>query len=236
MNVPTAIHRFRAGARRAIRGPLVAVVAVAALAVLAGCRIEMFDQPRMKPLRGSEMFADSQSARPQIAGTVPRNPVWSNGISTFAEATGGRVTGSGINAPHDTLTNYADRLALDGDAVDKNGPIPFPVTKELVERGHQRFDIFCSPCHGRMGDGKGMVVERGFPQPPSYHIDRLRNMPDGYFYDVITNGYARMYSYASRIVPEDRWAIVSYVRALQLSQHATIEDVPAQERTRITGQ
>lgn len=228
--------RRTAGSRmRGVLRIIVPTLAAVVLVVLTGCRVEMYDQPRMKSLRGSQLFADSMSARPQVQGTVPRNPVWSNHTSSFSEATGGTVNGTGIAAERDSADRYGDALALNGTPADKNGSIPFPVTTELVKRGQDRFNIYCSPCHGRMGDGNGMIVQRGFPQPQTYHSDRLRAMPDGYFYDVITNGFGRMYSYASRVVPEDRWAIVAYIRALQLSQHATLNDIPAQERNKIEG-
>lgn len=112
-------------------------------------------------------------------------------------------------------------------------PPPPPVTAALLARGQQRFDIFCAPCHGRTGDGHGMIVERGFPAPPSYHIDRLRQAPAQHFYDVITNGYGVMYSYAARVEPADRWAIAEYIRALQLAQNATVDDVPAGDRAEL---
>jgi mono/diheme cytochrome c family protein len=108
-----------------------------------------------------------------------------------------------------------------------------PLSAELLARGRQQFDIFCAPCHSRTGDGNGMIVQRGMPRPPSYHIDRLRAAPDQHFFDVITKGHGVMYSYAARVKPRDRWAIVAYVRALQLSQHASLDDVPAQERARL---
>ena len=108
--------------------------------------------------------------------------------------------------------------------------IPVSVTRELLERGRDRFQICCTPCHGRMGKGDGMVVERGFRAPPSYHIDRLREAPPGHFFDVITNGFGAMASYASRIPTRDRWAIIAYIRALQLSQHATLDDAPDAQR------
>jgi len=109
-------------------------------------------------------------------------------------------------------------------------PGPPPVTLALLERGQQRFDIYCSPCHGRFGDGNGMIVQRGFPHPPSYYSAALRNAPNQHFYDVITNGYGVMYSYAARVEPADRWAIVAYIRALQASASANLSDVPANER------
>ena len=105
-----------------------------------------------------------------------------------------------------------------------------PLTLALIERGRERFDIFCAPCHGRDGEGHGMIVERGFPTPPSYHIDRLRQAPTQHFYDVITEGYGAMYSYAARVSPRDRWAIAAYIRTLQASQHASVDDVPADKR------
>jgi mono/diheme cytochrome c family protein len=112
-------------------------------------------------------------------------------------------------------------------AVDMAAP---PVTTALLDRGRERFDIFCAPCHGRVGDGRGMIVQRGFPQPPSFHIDRLRTVPSQHFFDVITDGYGAMYSYAARLSPADRWAVSAYIRALQTSQDAKLADVPAARR------
>jgi mono/diheme cytochrome c family protein len=102
-----------------------------------------------------------------------------------------------------------------------------------LERGRERYDIFCSVCHGRTGEGNGMIVQRGFPPPPSYHIDRLREAPAGHFFHVITHGYGVMYSYATHVPPADRWAIAAYIRALQLSQHATIEEMPLDQRAKL---
>ncbi len=111
--------------------------------------------------------------------------------------------------------------------------MPVPVTAELLKRGQERFDIFCSPCHGRLGDGEGIVVQRGFLHPPSYHTDRLRNAPDGLFYQVITDGFGKMASYGNRVPPDDRWAITAYIRALQLSQSTRVADLPPAEQQRI---
>lgn len=108
-----------------------------------------------------------------------------------------------------------------------------PVTLALLRRGRERFDIYCAPCHSPVGDGLGRIVQRGFPAPPSYHSDRLRAAPDDHYYDVITHGYGAMYPYASRVAPADRWAIIAYIRALQLSQHATLADVPPRQRARM---
>jgi mono/diheme cytochrome c family protein len=127
----------------------------------------------------------------------------------------------------------ADRLPPAGTVArdDVPAPKPPPVTAALLARGEERFNIYCAPCHARLGDGNGMIVQRGFPKPPSYHIDRLRQAPSQHFYDVITDGYGAMYSYAARVAPADRWAIVAYIRALQASQHATVADVPDDERS-----
>ncbi len=110
---------------------------------------------------------------------------------------------------------------------------PFPITRDVLERGHERFDIFCSPCHGRTGEGNGMIVQRGFPPPPSYHIERLRQAPVGHFFDVITHGYGIMYSYAERVPPADRWAIAAYIRVLQQSRNARLDDVPPDQRSKL---
>jgi mono/diheme cytochrome c family protein len=121
-----------------------------------------------------------------------------------------------------------DDLARDAEV--RNKP---PLTAELLARGRQRFDIFCSPCHGRTGDGNGIIVQRGMPRPTSYHDDRLRMADDQHFFDVITNGYGAMYSYASRVPPRDRWAMVAYIRALQLARHASLDDVPSDQRAKL---
>ena len=121
----------------------------------------------------------------------------------------------------------------DADISPTSAPIHGPITIELLRRGQQRFDIFCSPCHGRTGDGNGMIVQRGFPAPPSYHQDALRKASDRHFYDVITNGYGAMYSYAARVPPQDRWAIVAYIRALQFSRVAPVAELPQTLRARL---
>jgi mono/diheme cytochrome c family protein len=118
-------------------------------------------------------------------------------------------------------------------ARDEHAVAPPVVTEALMQRGQERFDIYCSPCHGRTGDGRGMIVQRGFPAPPSYHIDRLRQAPVQHFYDVITNGYGAMYSYAQRVAPADRWAIAAYIRALQASEDAKLADVPDDKRSEL---
>jgi mono/diheme cytochrome c family protein len=113
--------------------------------------------------------------------------------------------------------------------------VPFPVTRQVLDRGQERFNIYCSPCHGRLGNGLGMIVRRGLKRPPSYHIDRLRQIPIGYFYDVITNGFGAMADYSAQVVPRDRWAIAAYIRVLQYSQMASINDVPPESRSELNG-
>jgi len=169
--------------------------------ILTACRQDMQNEPRYKPLAASEFFADGRSARPMVEGTVAR------GHLRIDEA---RYTGK-----------------LDGEDVDQ---FPIPIAKADIERGQSRFNVYCTPCHGRLGDGNGMVVLRGFRQPPSYYSERLVNAPVGHFFDVISNGYGAMPSYASRVQSDDRWRIVAYIRALQLSESASLNDVPADQR------
>ena len=172
--------------------------------LLAGCRQDMHDQPKYIPMRPSAFFADSRSARPLVAGTVARGQL-----------------------RDDSLLYTGKSGGVDADV------FPFPVDAAVMARGRQRFDIFCSPCHGRTGQGNGMIVRRGYRPPPTYHQDRLRSAPVGHFFDVITNGFGAMPDYAAQIRAEDRWAIAAYIRALQLSEHASLADVPAAERDRL---
>lgn len=166
---------------------------------LVACRQDMHDQPRFKPLAQSDFYPDLRSARMPVEGTVARGQLHEDGYF---------YTGKVGDNPGDFL--------------------PFPATGELLERGQQRYNIYCAPCHSRLGDGNGVVSGRGFPRkPPSFHDERLRKVPLGYFFDVMTNGFGSMPDYGSQIPPQDRWAIVAYIRALQLSQAATAADVPA---------
>ena len=172
-----------------------------ALCLCAGCRQDMHDQPRFKPLAKSDFYADLRSARPPVEGTVARGQLHED---TYF------YTGKIGNSPGDYM--------------------PFAVTEDVLARGRERFDIYCSPCHSRLGDGNGMIPQRGFRAPPSYHTERLRKAPLGYFFDVMTNGFGAMPEYASQIPARDRWAIVAYIRALQLSQNATMADVPSGQK------
>ena len=174
------------------------------LFALAGCKQKMADQPRYEPLSRSTFFSDDRAARPLVEGTVARGQLRSD----------------------EHLYTGKEREKL----VDT---FPFPVTRAVMARGQQRYNIFCSPCHDRAGTGQGMIVRRGYRVPPSFHIDRLRQAPAGYFFDVISNGFGVMPDYAQQVQPEDRWAIVAYIRALQLSQHATLADVPEDQRQQL---
>jgi mono/diheme cytochrome c family protein len=177
---------------------VVSAATLPAILLLCGCRIDMHVQPRINPLAKSDFFTDQRSARPPVEGTVARGQLRDD--SYF-------YTGKVGNNP--------------GDAM------PFPVTKDVLERGRERYNIFCAPCHSRVGDGNGFVPSRGFTRkPPSFHDQRLQKAALGYFFDVMTNGFGIMPDYASQIPPRDRWNIVAYIRALQLSQHASKADVP----------
>jgi len=158
----------------------------------------MQNQPYQRPLQESDFYADKRSARPLVEGTVARGD------------------------------QRADAYFYTGKiGKDDGNYMPFPVTSEVMARGQQRFNIYCSPCHGEAGDGNGMIVQRGLKRPPSYHNERLRKAPIGYFFDVMTNGFGAMLDYSQQVSPHDRWAIAAYIRALQLSQGATQADVPA---------
>lgn len=200
-----------------------------ALLALAGCERamhDMYQQPKQKPQSPSALFADGNSARTPPPGSMPM------ASGAGADSSGGRlgrlasVAASGPALPLDA---NGQPLIPGGESYAN----PLPLTKALLARGQQRFDIYCAPCHGRSGDGAGMVVQRGFPAPPNFHTDRLRQAPDSHFYQVISDGYGVMYPYADRITPRDRWAIVAYVRALQLSQHAIRGRLDAQDLARL---
>jgi mono/diheme cytochrome c family protein len=174
------------------------------LLTLAACGGQMRDQPKYQPYEASSFYEDGTSARSLPANTVARGEL---NLDTHLYA------GQEKGAP----------------AVD----FPFPVTEAVLARGQQRYTIFCAPCHGPDGYGDGIIVQRGFTPPPSFHEERLRLAPVGHFFDVITNGFGAMYSYGDRVPAEDRWAIIAYIRALQLSQNATLEDVPPEDRPKL---
>ena len=186
------------------------ILALGGVILLSGCTrdghfqpVSMWNESRLKPLEESPMAEAESSSRPLVPGTVPRGEV-----PTEDPSTAGRIG-------NQLVTKF-----------------PFPITKDILARGQERFNIYCSPCHSRLGDGQGVVVKRGFPHPPDYAIPRLRNAPVGHFYNVMTNGYGIMYSYAYRVAPSDRWAIAAYIRLLQASRPVTPVDKYAEERIR----
>jgi mono/diheme cytochrome c family protein len=189
--------KMEASRPRPARRPKLPYSIILAVLVMAGCRLDMQDQPRFKPLAKSDFYPDLRSARPPVQGTVARGQLQEDSYL---------YTGKFGNNPGDYM--------------------PFPVTQDVLARGRERFNIYCSPCHSRLGNGNGMIVQRGFRAPPSYHTERLRKAPLGYFFDVMTNGFGAMPEYATQVPPRDRWCIVAYIRALQLSQDATMSDVP----------
>lgn len=180
------------------------MMAFLSLLLLSGCRQDMHDQAKYEPLEQSDFFGDNRSSRPVVDGTVARGQLRED-VHLYTGKEG---------------TQFVTEF-------------PLPVTEELMARGQQRFNIYCTPCHDTTGSGNGMIVQRGFKRPPSFHIDRLRQVPVGYFYDVVTNGFGAMAGYADQVPVRDRWAIAAYIRALQLSQHATVADVPESERGKL---
>jgi mono/diheme cytochrome c family protein len=173
----------------------------------AGCRPQMGTQPRYEPYQKSDFFEDGAAMRPIPPHTVAR----------------------GQPDPADVLES-----GRQGDLLV--AAFPMPVTRDLLQRGRERFNIHCAVCHGLTGAGDGMIVQRGFPAPPLFHDERLREAPVGHFFDVITNGYGMMYPYGPRVAAGDRWAIIAYIRALQLSENAGLADVPAEERAKLESQ
>lgn len=187
---------------KADAAPRLALAAL--LAVVAGCRQDMHDQPKYEPLEATVLFDDGSSARPVVPGTVARGQL------------------------------REDRAFFTGIAGDQFvEELPLEPTAELVARGRTRYDAFCSPCHGLQGDGLGMIVRRGFKQPTSLHDRRLHDTPVGYFFDVMTRGFGQMSSYAAQIQPADRWAIAAYVRALQLSRFTPAEALSPEDLRRL---
>jgi hypothetical protein len=187
--------------------PSVLALPVLCFVALGGCTSQgiehgMEDQPKVNPMTTSDFFSDGRAARQIVAGTVSRG--------------------------HEK----EDTLLYTGKVNGKEADIfPFPVTRAILERGRERFDINCAVCHARTGQGDGVVIQRGFPHPPSYYTEDFRKMPVGHYFDVMTNGFGTMYSAAERVSVEDRWAIAAYIRALQASRMASLEDVPEPERT-----
>lgn len=208
---PVTVRGPSRGALPRRRGVAIAIGLGWSLLALAGCRSEMYDQPRYEPLEPSSFFKDGTSARAPVPGTIARGQLQADDLLHTGK--------------------------LDGQLADV---FPFPIGRPELERGRERYQIYCAPCHGARGDGKGMIVQRGFPAPPAFYgktgpsptgtvpmYADLRQAPAGHFFDVITHGHGVMYSYAARIATEDRWKIAAYIRALQLSQYATTEEIKA---------
>ncbi|ACZ42498.1 quinol:cytochrome c oxidoreductase monoheme cytochrome subunit [Thermobaculum terrenum ATCC BAA-798] len=177
--------------------------------MLVACAGNMREQPHIVPYEESDFFPDKLSARQPPAHTIARGQLDDDPI---------------LYGPMGTPT------PSQGSASASQDVYPFAITKEVLERGQERFNIYCSPCHGRAGDGNGMIVKRGYKHPPSFYEQRLINAPASHFFDVITNGFGSMPDYKAQVAPQDRWAIIAYIRALQLSHNATIQDVPADKR------
>ena len=196
----------------------------------------MHDQPKYRPLRPIDPIGsinDERSARPLVEGTVPRDQ-----LKDDVEFYTGRLRGWQPGGAAAATANAQNATAQTGQqsAPAYQGFItefPTAITAADLDRGQERFNIYCSVCHGYLGDGSGMIVKRGFRKPPSFHDERLRNAPIGYFFDVETNGFGAMPDYASQVPPEDRWRIIAYIRALQLSQRATLADVPSGDRDKL---
>jgi mono/diheme cytochrome c family protein len=179
----------------------------AAILVAAGCRQDMHNQPRVggnRSLRASDFFVDGRSERDLPYGVVARGQL------------------------RDDTYFYTGKVGPNVGTV-----FPTPITKEVLDRGEQRFNVYCTPCHSAVGDARGMIVMRGLKQPPSFHEERLRNAPVGHFFEVMTAGFGAMPDYAAQITPADRWAIAAYIRALQISQNATLAEVPPEQRGKI---
>jgi cytochrome c553 len=191
-------------ARMAPRRWQTAIFLAGVALLLSGCRLDMHIQPKYLPDWPTKFFADGRTDRPQVPGTVARGEL------------------------------RLDELMYAGT---ENGVVsnrfPFPITRADLERGRERYNIYCSPCHDYSGTGRGMIVRRGFPQPPSYMLPRLQAAPVGHFFQVMTNGIGAMYSYSARVSPADRWRIAAYIRVLQLSRNATLQDVPESERQKL---
>jgi mono/diheme cytochrome c family protein len=194
---------------------------------------DMYEQPKYAPLTPSKLFDDGNSSRPQVFGTVPHSS------GALAGSSSGRSDPIMPPAPAGpaVAVGAQGRSLASADAAAVSGYAnPMPITLPFIARGRDRYDVYCAPCHSRTGDGDGMIVRRGFPAPPTYHTDRLRAAPDSHFFQVISDGFGVMYPYADRITPEDRWAIVAYIRALQLSRHASSAELGAADGAALRGQ
>ena len=222
--------------------------------IITGCQQEMAEQPAYRPLERSAFFPDERSARPLPAGVVPRGPLQLadplySGLSNQPAAPTAAIALLGLgSAPPVALPGAIDMAVKTLAAQEYTSALPYSLTKEVLLRGQERFEIFCAVCHGADGHGNGKIVQRGYTRPPNYVTDlsrgfehrgiriRLRDVPVGYFFEVVTKGYGAMPDYESQVPPQDRWAIASYVRALQISQHFSLGDLPEEARAKILSQ
>lgn len=198
----------------------------------AACQQEMAGQPSYRPMQPSSFFPDERSSRPLVPGTVARGHLRTDQPFFTGKRPGG-ASKEWAQAAAVLGTAPNGWAALGAAALDMDNAItsfPFPITAEVMERGRQRYTIYCAVCHDPLGTGRGKIVERGYTPPPSYHIERLRNASVGHFFEVITNGYGSMPDYRDQVPPRDRWSIIAYIRALQLSQHAQLADLPEEDR------
>src|SRR5438128_2629666 len=227
---------------------------VVSIGFLTGCQQQMAEQPAYRPLEQSAFFADGRSARPLPAGVVPRGPLQVaeplySGLSSRAGSPAAAVALLGLGSTSPVALPAAINIGSQSLAAQEySGALPFPLTEEVLQRGQERFDIFCAVCHGFDGKGNGKIVQRGYTRPPNYVTDqsrgfehrgiriRLRDVPIGYFFEVISKGYGAMPDYESQVPPQDRWDIAAYVRALQISQHLRLGDLPEDERAKIFSQ
>ncbi len=215
LNNPFAEFKRKGSEVKSMRRSLVFTFCLLTFALLTGCgvRLDMQVQPRNKAYTESAFFADRRGSRDLPEGTVARGQLRDN--KAFYT---GKIDNPDLTTPVASTTNAAGNTIVTSFPNDID-EFPVPVTKELVDRGQERFKIYCAVCHGPTGNADGMIVRRGFSPPPTYHDDRLRNAPVGHFFDVITNGWGKMNSYAAAVQPADRWAIIAYIRALQISQN-----------------
>lgn len=206
---------------------LLTVALLGSLAGMASCRYDMQDQPKVLAYRGNENFSDSISGRQMIDNTVARGFLRDDAAFYTGKNAGATATPVSTTATTaDAATGANATAGSPGDVAE----FPYPVTAAMIDRGENRYNVYCTPCHGRTGSGDGMIARRGFRPPPSYHTDRLRNAPVGHFFDVISNGFGAMPDYSQQLPPSDRWAVVAYIRALQLSMNAKVTDLAPSEQ------
>ena len=214
-----------------IRSAAVALSALFAIVLLSGCRQDMHNQPKFIPLRSSDFFADQRSARFPIAGTVPQLcPNFARNDAGKAGEESALCLDATVDAEQLDPNSYLLTGRQNGGALGNDLPFKPADLRAFLLRGKERYNIYCTPCHSLTGDGYGMIVQRGYKRPPTFHQDRLRNAPLGHFYDVMSNGFGAMPDYGAQIKPEDRWAIAAYIRVLQRSQHPKDSDLTPQDR------